>query len=54
MVNNRPPRSARQIDAKKSVPLEQKPKARKIFVGGLAPETTEGTRNFKCGLFVGC
>ncbi|KAL6774559.1 hypothetical protein ACKKBG_A25475 [Auxenochlorella protothecoides x Auxenochlorella symbiontica] len=31
----------RQIDAKKSVPLEQKPKARKIFVGGLAPETTE-------------
>lgn len=31
-----------QIDAKKSVPLEQKPKARKIFVGGLAPETTEG------------
>lgn len=31
-----------QIDAKKSVPQEQKPKARKIFVGGLAPETTEG------------
>ncbi|KDD74087.1 hypothetical protein H632_c1582p0, partial [Helicosporidium sp. ATCC 50920] len=31
----------RQIDAKKSVPQEQKPKARKIFVGGLSPETTE-------------
>ncbi|GAB4821804.1 hypothetical protein N2152v2_008850 [Parachlorella kessleri] len=31
----------RQIDAKKSVPQEQKPKARKIFVGGLAPDTTE-------------
>lgn len=31
-----------QIDAKKSVPQEQKPKARKIFVGGLSPETSEG------------
>lgn len=31
-----------QIDVKKSVPQEQKAKARKIFVGGLAPETTEG------------
>ncbi|PSC76786.1 heterogeneous nuclear ribonucleo 1 [Micractinium conductrix] len=31
----------RQIDAKKSVPQEQKPKARKVFVGGLSPETTE-------------
>lgn len=31
-----------QIDTKKSVPQESKPKARKIFVGGLAPETTEG------------
>lgn len=31
----------RQIDAKKSVPQELKPKARKVFVGGLAPETTE-------------
>lgn len=32
-----------QIDAKKSVPQELKPKARKVFVGGLSPETTEGT-----------
>jgi heterogeneous nuclear ribonucleoprotein A1/A3 len=31
----------RQIDAKKSVPQELKPKARKVFVGGLSPETTE-------------
>lgn len=31
----------RQIDAKKSVPQEQKPKARKVFVGGISPETTE-------------
>ena len=31
-----------QIDVKKSVPQESKPKARKIFVGGLAPETREG------------
>ena len=35
---NSPP----QIDVKRSVPQEQKPKARKIFVGGLAPETDEG------------
>jgi hypothetical protein len=34
----------RQIDAKKSVPQEAKPKARKVFVGGLSPETTEGAR----------
>ena len=40
--DGRPCRS--QIDAKKSVPQEQKPKARKIFVGGLGPETTEGER----------
>lgn len=35
-----------QIDAKRSVPqgnLAHKPKSRKIFVGGLAPETTDGT-----------
>ena len=31
-----------QIDAKRSVPQEQKPKSKKIFVGGLAPETMEG------------
>lgn len=31
-----------QIDVKKSVPQEGKPKACKVFVGGLAPETTEG------------
>ncbi|EFN53389.1 hypothetical protein CHLNCDRAFT_36600 [Chlorella variabilis] len=31
----------RQIDAKKSVPQEMKPKARKVFVGGLSPDTTE-------------
>jgi hypothetical protein len=31
-----------QIDAKKSVPQELKPKARKVFVGGLSPDTTEG------------
>lgn len=31
-----------QIDAKRSVPQDQKPKSKKIFVGGLAPETTEG------------
>jgi heterogeneous nuclear ribonucleoprotein A1/A3 len=31
----------RQIDAKWSVPVHEKPKIRKIFVGGLAPETTE-------------
>lgn len=35
-------RCAPQIDAKKSVPQELKPKARKVFVGGLSPETTEG------------
>ena len=38
--DRRPP----QIDAKKSVPQELKPKARKIFVGGLAPDTDEGER----------
>ena len=32
-----------QIDAKRSLPQSQKPKLRKLFVGGLAPETTEGT-----------
>jgi hypothetical protein len=31
-----------QIDCKKSVPQEMKPKARKVFVGGLSPDTTEG------------
>ena len=31
-----------QIDAKRSVPQEQKPKSKKIFVGGLAPDTMEG------------
>eukprot|EP00890_Picochlorum_soloecismus_P001159 jgi/Picsp_1/2043/NSC_05508-R1_heterogeneous nuclearribonucleoprotein a2 len=31
----------REIDVKKSVPQESKAKARKIFVGGLAPETSE-------------
>ncbi|KAI3436074.1 hypothetical protein D9Q98_002132 [Chlorella vulgaris] len=31
----------RQIDCKKSVPQEMKPKARKVFVGGLSPDTTE-------------
>jgi hypothetical protein len=31
-----------QIDVKKSVPQEGKPKACKVFVGGLSPETTEG------------
>lgn len=31
-----------QIDAKKSVPQEMKPKARKVFVGGLSPDTSEG------------
>ncbi|CAL8469302.1 g8843 [Coccomyxa elongata] len=31
----------RQIDAKRSLPQSQKPKLRKLFVGGLAPETTE-------------
>jgi hypothetical protein len=37
-----------QIDAKKSVPQEMKPKARKVFVGGLSPETTEGAFLGKC------
>ena len=36
-----------QIDAKHSVPQEQKPKSKKIFVGGLAPDTQEG--NFEQG-----
>lgn len=31
-----------QIDVKKSVPQESKGRARKIFVGGLSPDTTEG------------
>lgn len=31
-----------QIDVKKSVPQEGKPKACKVFVGGLSPETSEG------------
>lgn len=31
-----------QIEVKDAVPQEQKPKSKKIFVGGLAPETTEG------------
>lgn len=31
-----------QIDCKKSVPQEMKPKPRKVFVGGLSPDTTEG------------
>ncbi|KAK9838604.1 hypothetical protein WJX84_007643 [Apatococcus fuscideae] len=31
----------RQIDAKRSVPQEQKPRSKKIFVGGLAPDTDE-------------
>ena len=31
-----------QIDAKRSVPQEQKPRSKKIFVGGLAPDTDEG------------
>ncbi|KAK9908466.1 hypothetical protein WJX75_008305 [Coccomyxa subellipsoidea] len=35
----------RQIDAKRSLPQSQKPKLRKLFVGGLAPETRE--ENFK-------
>ena len=34
-----------QIDAKRSLPQSQKPKLRKLFVGGLAPETTEGKHN---------
>lgn len=33
--------NGRQIDAKRSVPQDQKPKSKKIFVGGLAPDTTE-------------
>ena len=36
-------RNISQIDAKRSMPQNQKPKMRKLFVGGLAPETTEGT-----------
>ncbi len=36
-------RLALQIDAKRSVPQEQKPRSKKIFVGGLAPDTSEGT-----------
>jgi RNA recognition motif-containing protein len=35
----------RQIDVKRSVPQESKPKACKVFVGGLAPET--GEEDFK-------
>ena len=31
-----------QIDAKRSVPQEQRPRSKKIFVGGLAPDTTDG------------
>ena len=31
-----------QLDAKRSIPQEHKPRSKKIFVGGLAPETTEG------------
>lgn len=38
-----------QIDAKKSVPQELKPKARKVFVGGLAPEVTEGAAACRLG-----
>jgi hypothetical protein len=35
-----------QIDAKRSLPHGQhsSPKSKKIFVGGLAPETNEGTQ----------
>ena len=32
-----------QIDAKRSVPQELRPRSKKIFVGGLAPDTTDGT-----------
>ncbi|KAK9800727.1 hypothetical protein WJX73_000776 [Symbiochloris irregularis] len=31
----------RQIDAKRSVPQELRPRSKKIFVGGLAPDTTD-------------
>ena len=38
-------RTPTQIDAKRSLPHGQhtSPKSRKVFVGGLAPETNEGT-----------
>ena len=32
-----------QIDVKKSVPQEHKPRSKKVFVGGLATNTTPGT-----------
>lgn len=31
-----------QIDAKRSVPPQQQPRSKKVFVGGLAPATKEG------------
>ena len=41
-----------QIDAKRSMPQNQKPKMRKLFVGGLAPETTEGGQGFVLSSFL--
>jgi len=40
----------RQIDAKPSVPPGEhsRPRSKKIFVGGLSPETTEGERRRAC------
>ena len=44
----------KQIDAKRSLPQSQKPKLRKLFVGGLAPETTEGTVLSHCEHALDC
>ena len=33
-----------QIDAKRSVPPQQQPRSKKVFVGGLAPATKEGKK----------
>ena len=49
MLRDRP-----QIDAKRSVPQELKPKSKKIFVGGLAPDTNDGTCSTSPGLYALC
>lgn len=45
-----------QIDAKPSVPQgeQQRPRSKKIFVGGLAPDTTEGNLGTNCQHPVSC
>lgn len=40
--NCQQPRLCLQIDAKRSVPPQQQPRSKKLFVGGLAPATKEG------------